>query len=743
MKTIKIFLASSEELDYDRMAFGNLIRKLDKIYEKRGIRIELFEWEDYDAAFNGVRKQDEYNENIRNSDMFLALFYKKAGKFTIEEFNVATEEFKKHASPKVYTYCKDLQPGEEESPELKEFKKRLFEELGHYWCRYDNNDTMQLHFVMQLQLVENSQSDALKVENGEVTLDGHHIASMDKLKFASANEDYVRMNERLASLSKDIEGLRMTLLQLPDNEFLNNSLQEKLNEYNKLKEEFAKYQELLFSTAKRIAQMQGECITKDIRSAMDAFNEGKVREAIFILDRTLANDELEFEDFKQSKEIMEMKRQNIIRSIEANHFRASVIMTDVSLPIEERITQAKKNYANADERAKEADYDKEKYIKLLADYGNFLREYAFYAEAMKVDQRVITLSEEQFGKEHPKTAALYNDIGLVYSSLGDYSKALEYYSKALEIREKELGKEHLATAMSYGNIGNVYYHQGNYPKALEYYLKALEIKEKVLGKEHPAMAISYNNFGKFYHCQGDYPKALEYYSKALEINEKELGKDHPSTAGSYNNIGCVYISQGNYQKALEYHFKALDIQEKVLGKEHPYTATLYFNIGVAYHRLKNYPKALEYDLKALSIHEKVFGKEHPFTMKSYNVIGLDYCRLKDYPHALEYYLKVLSIREEVIGKDHLNTALSSNNVGAVYRELGQYDKALEYIGTALEIAMKLKNNKLVATFHNRLGRVYALMGDKNAAREHFQQAIDLLPENHKEALDSKERMKTL
>ena len=27
MKTIKIFLASSEELDYDRLAFGNLIRR--------------------------------------------------------------------------------------------------------------------------------------------------------------------------------------------------------------------------------------------------------------------------------------------------------------------------------------------------------------------------------------------------------------------------------------------------------------------------------------------------------------------------------------------------------------------------------------------------------------------------------------------------------------------------------------------------------------------------------------------
>lgn len=78
-RVIKIFLASSEELEADRYRFGNLIRKLDNIYEKRGIRIELFEWEDYDAAYNGMRKQDEYNERVRASDMFLALFYKKRG----------------------------------------------------------------------------------------------------------------------------------------------------------------------------------------------------------------------------------------------------------------------------------------------------------------------------------------------------------------------------------------------------------------------------------------------------------------------------------------------------------------------------------------------------------------------------------------------------------------------------------------------------------------------------------------
>ena len=170
MKTIKIFLASSDELQDDRNAFGNLVRRLDGIYEKRGVRIELFEWEDYDAAFNGVRRQDEYNEAIKASDMFLALFHTKAGRYTLEEFDVATEEFRRHAAPKVYTYCKDLQPGETESPELAEFKRKLFDEMGHYWCRYANRDTMQLHFVMQLQLVERDPAGGLKLEDGTVKL---------------------------------------------------------------------------------------------------------------------------------------------------------------------------------------------------------------------------------------------------------------------------------------------------------------------------------------------------------------------------------------------------------------------------------------------------------------------------------------------------------------------------------------------------------------------------------------------
>ena len=423
MKTIKVFLASSEELDYDRMAFGNLVRRLDDMYEKRGIRIKLFEWEDYDSAYNDKRKQDEYNEYVKQSDIFLALFHKKAGQFTIEEFDKASEQFKATASPKVYTYCKDLKPGEEESPELKEFKERLFNEMGHYWCRYDNRESLQFQFVMQLQLVESNRMDDVKVEDGVVTVNGLPVAKMENLKFAAANEDYLRMQTDIQELRKEIEEMQLDLekkqrrletkkAKLEENpddedcqedykekkeevEKLTDRLQPKLNKYNKLKEDFAKHQELLFNTAKRVAKLQGEDINDRIRRAIDALNNGLVREANTILNEAEEDAKNLLNEYKQSKEITEQKRQNLVISIEELSLKATSIMADASIHINIRIKNSDEIYKLAITIAQEVSLDEEKYVKLMYAYADFSQDYAHYDVALRFFKDILNIQKKQ------------------------------------------------------------------------------------------------------------------------------------------------------------------------------------------------------------------------------------------------------------------------------------------------------------------------------------------------------------
>ena len=704
------------------MAFGNLVRRLDRIYERRGIRVELFEWEDYDASFNGVRKQDEYNDQIKASDLFLALFHTQAGRFTIEEFDVATEEFRLKASPKVYVYCKDLQPGETESPELAEFKKRLFDEMGHYWCHYSNRDTMQLNFVMQLQLVENNRMNALNVEkSGTVTLDGNPIARMGNLPFAAGNETYRRMQQELLEFPEKIEKARQRLEKFPDDQDLRDDLQDKLNRHNRLKEEFAKLQQNLFSTAKTIVTLQREHMSAMLRRAIEAFECGQLERANALLDE-LAN------EADQHMQHLEQAQSLVHQDIEAFQLQARTVMADITIPINDRIDRVAAIYAKADDWAQRSAYDKEKYTKLLYDYAGFLRTYARYDAAEKVYLRQIALSEEVYGTTHLHTAQSYNNIGLVYHQQSNYGKALEYYNRALSEREHQLqagnaveiaqsynnialtdiclakndealdflfkaipiwentvGKDHAATATTYNNIGLCYLNKGDYPKALEYYNTSLKIRETVLEPEHQDLAQSYNNIGLVYDTLGNYDQAIMYYLKALEIYEKTLGAEHSSTATVINNIGLTHYHQGNCNKALEYFLKDFEVCQRMLGPNHPDVAMVCNNIGLAYDGQGNYQQAIPSYLKAIEIWNRDFGTEHAYIATAYGNLGLAYAHIMQDDKALEYYNKALDIQLHLLGPAHPDNAYTYNNIAEAYRRQGDIPKAMEFYSKALTI----------------------------------------------------------
>lgn len=441
-KTIKIFIASSDELVNDRNAFGNLVRRLDKIYEQKGIRIELFEWEDYDAAYNDRRKQDEYNDQVRACDMFLALFHIKAGKYTIEEFDVATEEFHRTGkTPKSYVYCRDLKSEEQESIELQEFKKHLFNELGHYWCRYNNHESMQLHFVMQLLLFENNRMDDLKVEDGWVMLDNLQIAQMSNLSFVEGNDAYQQMVSELASLPLTIEKAQLRCEKYPDDNDLKDELQQLIDKQRSLKNSIANHQSSLLETAKKIAQLQGELITNRMRRAIDAFNEGKVHEANIILNEAESDAKQAINDYRASLKYAEQKRKLVEQSIDELTLKISIIMADANVSIELRIEQVYNIYEQIDELASEIDYNKEKYNDFLYNYARLLEDYGSYEKSLTTYLRQITISKELYGGNSVQLTKSYNNIGCVYLRLGELDQALKYIRIALNLSESRVGKD--------------------------------------------------------------------------------------------------------------------------------------------------------------------------------------------------------------------------------------------------------------------------------------------------------------
>lgn len=655
MKTIKIFLASSEELAQDRKEFGNLIRRLDDIYQKRGIHIQLLAWEDLDMAYNDRRKQEEYNDVIRQCHVFIALFYKQAGKYTREEIEVARVERQIRKVPHIIIYCRDLKNGDVESKELSEFKRHLDTELGHFWGHYGSGDKLHLDFVMWLQRTELEDKDALKVEDGKVTFEGIPIASMSQLPYVACNKSYQRMKEKMETLQTEIEKMRQAIEQCPGVDALKELLQQKLDEYNQLKKDFNQQQQALFDTAKRISEMQIEKISLTLRRAIEAFDEGNVERANTLLDEIADEAEHHLNHLEQQQHLVH-------QDIKAFILQAKTVMADTSLPITERINKTTAIYAKSEEWAEKSLLPENLYNSLLSDYGCFLLDYAYFEKAKSILLRLISNQEKIEGKDSLLTAWSYNNIGIAFYSLGEYSQALDYYTKALEIRKKKLGINHPDTANSYNRIGMVYNSLGNIEKTIEYYFKAMEIRENVLGKEHPDTAGSYNNVGNMCYQQGQYSDALDYYYKALKIRENRLGEGHFDTASSYSNIGMVYSDMGEYEKAIDYYSKALEIRKRELGPRHPDTAKSYNNIGLTCARQGDCAKALWAYFKAASIFDTVLGIEHPNTAITYNNIGLVFAKLENYEKAKEYYEKALCIFESSLGTNHSHTQTVRKNI---------------------------------------------------------------------------------
>ncbi|MGV8134420.1 MAG: carboxypeptidase-like regulatory domain-containing protein [Mangrovibacterium sp.] len=155
MNTVKIFLASSAELDNDKKEFELFISRKNKDLHSRRIFLELTTWKDFISSIREGRTQDEYNRYIRSSDISIFLFHTKLGRYTREEFDNAHEAFLrskgKYKKPRIYTYFKtDLN----EQPEITKFREHI-DSLDHFYDTYESMDDLFVKFGRQLDKLEN------------------------------------------------------------------------------------------------------------------------------------------------------------------------------------------------------------------------------------------------------------------------------------------------------------------------------------------------------------------------------------------------------------------------------------------------------------------------------------------------------------------------------------------------------------------------------------------------------------
>ena len=281
------------------------------------------------------------------------------------------------------------------------------------------------------------------------------------------------------------------------------------------------------------------------------------------------------------------------------------------------------------------------------------------------------------GDRHGEAGTL-NNIGAVYSNLGEKLKALEYYSQSLPLSRAVGDRTQEAAILN--NIGRVYSDLGEKLKALEYYSQSLPLFRAVGDRSGEAVTLS--NIGAVYSALGEKQKALEYYSQSLPLR-RAVG-DRSGEAQTLSNIGSVYSELGEKLKALEYYSQSLPLRRAV-GDRRGEAATL-TSIGSVYSALGEKQKALEYYSQSLPLSRATGDRSgEAVTLTS---IGSVYSDLGEKQKALEYYSQSLPLSRAV--GDRGGEAATLYSMAYVKRDQNNLTEALNDIESSLKIIENLR-----------------------------------------------------
>lgn len=295
MKYIKLFLASSAvEFEQERNELGSYIRMLNDIYAKRGIYFELTIWDNLPDAVAKDRKQEECNQEIRDSQYFYVLFGRDAGEDTIQEFNVALEQFRKSGAPRIYTYFRQLPAGQSASQSVKDFMERLDQEIGHYYSTFSHLDAVKLN--MLLELTRNSDINSnLKFEDGEAKLDGKPVLDLKNVPIYSKNDELQKRMAEKRRLDEEFADLSVAALKEPENEELSSRLRKISKQRNRLSDQIHQMEMSILDLCSSVWEMNdsGHPLTWREKKADRLLDAGDYEGAWAILDDIQRKKELE------------------------------------------------------------------------------------------------------------------------------------------------------------------------------------------------------------------------------------------------------------------------------------------------------------------------------------------------------------------------------------------------------------------------------------------------------------------
>ncbi len=202
----------------------------------------------------------------------------------------------------------------------------------------------------------------------------------------------------------------------------------------------------------------------------------------------------------------------------------------------------------------------------------------------------------------------FNNLGNVYSEIGDTETALSALEKAVAINP--------TLSESRANLGNIYLEKGRVNDAIQQYRAALDL--------NPGDPKTYNNLGNAYMAVDQLYDASSSYRHAIRMD--------PNFADPYRNLALLCTRQERYSEALSNLNRVLALD----GQNHQ----VYSQLGELHYRMGDYEKGVTQFRKALSF--------KPDSAEAYYGLGICYEKLGRTAEGIQAYTQALMLKPDML-----------------------------------------------------------------------------------------------
>lgn len=627
MQYIKLFLASSlVEFSQTRRDLKSFVATLNDLYVKRGIYLELCRCEDLGKALSQDRKQEEYNQTIRQSRYFYLLFGREVGAATLEEFQVALDQFRQQGAPRLYIFYFRNEGKTTPAQSALDFMKRLDKTLNHYFCQYDHLEALELEILMEL-VRDPALQATLVFRDGQVLLEEEPVLSLENIPLYSKNPAVQQMIARQQALNREYETLTARCEADPEDK----DAQRRRQEINKQCTACAVglhrlEADVLALYRQMVDKRENGQISVWERDALQRVDVGAYEEAKAILRDPKHDAELDTACALEALAVGQIRQYISAKRTLIGVLQASGLDRDTVaeiLALYEKLADLTRRYHLERE--------------VLVDYLEFLLVQRQIDRGIQVGEELCQSYEAQPPAEDWEQCRTMDLLAQLYTYHCDFDQAEALFRQLLEYyRGNPAGDfaEQRTLAGSCNNLAVLLSQNRKNDKAEKLYREALVIRRR-LAAENPDeygadLAQSCNNLATLLDIQNRKAEAEPLFREALAIRRCLAAQNpeahEPGLANSCNNLATLLGGLDRKEEAEALHREALAIRRRLAGANpgayEPDLASSCNNLGNLLRKMGKHSQAECLLREALAI-ERRLAQDSPETY-GMDLVGILY-----------------------------------------------------------------------------------------------------------------------